>query len=364
MKQTLYTLFLLAIQTAFGQIIFEPTFINPCTNKVEEVVFWNLTDKDTMYEPDYEKLKKVSVKKSGTYSLNFIFQEESIDIEIPNKEIHRDTFLLQRVQLAIYVSNPPHSEYFDCDSLANGQIIDRYKNGNKRKQGIFKNGQPVDSLFTYYRSGQLSKLFIPRKDDWKKLAYYKNGQLQSLYDTKKRYEKEYYENGQLKKEYAWSKKRYKKSIEYHENGVVHKKIDHKNLEVFDTNGNLIKKIKRKRTHSYIKDYYGRKRKNYKYKWQTFNQNGTLQRSIVFESEGLFIRTPFPDSIQQIDAIFIDEVTFFENGKIVRKLEPKYVSEDGEYNQKLFIYRKEDTDWIEEKMTTMDDIFKIITEYSK
>ncbi|MEM6687732.1 MAG: hypothetical protein AAF617_18290 [Bacteroidota bacterium] len=80
MKPILYILFLLAIQTAFGQIIFEPAFINPCTNKVEEVVFWHLTDSDTLYEPDYEKPKNVSVPKAGEYSLSFFFGDGPIYI--------------------------------------------------------------------------------------------------------------------------------------------------------------------------------------------------------------------------------------------------------------------------------------------
>ena len=96
MKPTLYILFLLVTQTVLGQITYEPIFINPCTNQVEENVLWYVVDSDSMYAPDYKKSKGISLPKLGEYSLVLNFDEEFIKVEILNKTIHKDTFLLKR----------------------------------------------------------------------------------------------------------------------------------------------------------------------------------------------------------------------------------------------------------------------------
>ncbi|WP_298518151.1 hypothetical protein [uncultured Kordia sp.] len=366
MKRILYILFLILSQTVFGQIRYEPTFINQCTDKVEENVLWYVTDSDTTYGFDYEQSKSISLPKLGTYQLHYNF-EDPIKIEILDSGVNRDTLLLKKISLAIYVSNPPHSEYFDCDSLANGKITDFYMNGNKRMQGVFKNGQPVDSLFSYHRNGQLSELFIQNKKSWKKSIYFKNGQLHSVYNTKKRFEKEYYQNGQIKKERSWSKKYHVKSTEYFQNGQISKQWNRRKLKIFNKEGNLIEKIKRKEflvlRRIFSKDPYERNNRFYKYKWETFTQNEMPKRKIVFHEEG-FLMTPFPDSIQQIKPFLFDNITFFKNGQEIKKLESKFVPENGKYIYKLFIYRKEENEWIEEKVTAIDDVHKIITAYSK
>lgn len=356
MKISLYILFTLLFQTLFGQITYKPIFINQCTKKIENDIFWYLTDSTNTYGMENFEFKSIQLPKAGSYNLHFNF-DNPIVVEITNKNVNRDTILLKRLELMFYVSNPPVSNYFDCGILANGKIVDLYANGKIRTKGVFKNGQPIDTLFEYHRNGKLSEIFIPRKK-WKKITYFDNGKILSVYDTKKRFEMVYFQNGQLKKEKYWNRKYTSKSIEYFENGNVSKIVNKKELKTFNQLGIRIENIKRKEIlvfdRMFAKNTYDRHNKFYEYKWETFDEKGTIKRSVTFDSHG-FLASPFPDSINQIEDYSFNKISFYENGTESRKIEFKYVFENNDYIKKMFFYRKEEDVWIEEKTVTANKV---------
>jgi len=353
MKISIYILLFILSQTIFGQTTYEPIFINQCTKKSENGVIWYLADSTKVYGMENPESKPIKLPKAGLYKLYINFDNPPITVEITSNKTNRDTIFLKKLDLAIYVSNPPHSEYFDCGKLANGKIVDFYSNGNLRTKGIFKNGQPIDTLFDYHRNSKLSELFIPRKK-WKKITYFDNGQLKSIYDTKKRFEKEYYRNGQLKKEEFWNRKYISNSTEYDENGKVVKIKNKKEQKKFNKRGIVIEKIRRKEIlvfdRIFAKTKYERNNKFYEYKWDTFDKNGTIKRRIIFNSNG-FLTSPFPDSLQQIDKYLFEKIVHYENGKELKKIELNYVFENNEAIKKMFVFRKEEDEWIKEKTTT-------------
>lgn len=351
MKISLYILFTILSQTMFGQITYKPIFINQCTKEIENDVFWYLTDSIETYGIENYESKPIKLPKTGLYNLHFnTLDNTPMVVEITGNSVNRDTILLKRLELTIYVSNPPRSNYFDCGNLANGKIIDLYANGKIRTKGIFKDGQPIDTLFEYHRNGKLSELFIPKKK-WKRITYFDNGQIQSIYDTKKRFKKEYFQNGQLKKEEKWNKRYISKTIEYDENGNVSKIENKKEQKKFNQHGILIEKIQRKEIlvfdRIFAKNAYDRHNKFYEYKWEIFDEKGTIKRNITFDSHG-FSMSPYPDSINQIDDYSFNKISFYENGTESKKIEFKYVFENNDYINKMFFYRKEEDAWIEEK----------------
>lgn len=363
MTEKIYVLTILFTQTLFGQIIFEPTFINQCTGKIEDNVYWHLTNSDSLFIDDNSNFKTITLPKLGKYQLYLELDKPPIDINITKNGINKDTILLKRLNLTIYVSNPPHSEYFDCEQIANGKVIDKYHNGNIRMKGVFKNGQPIDSLFSYYHNGQLSRLFVPNKKHWKSTKYFNDGNIKSIFNTKKHYNKEYYPSGKLKQEEYWGRRRNRKVTQYFQNGITSKYTERKKQEVFDKNGNLIELFKRKEIlvlqRIFAKTYYDRHNRFYEYTWKTFDSDRIIQRQIIFNNSD-FSAGPFPDSIQQINHFLFEKVIFYQKGQEFKKIETQYFKENNEYIRKLLIFRKENEKWIEEKRMPSENIHKIIT----
>lgn len=366
MKKLLYIFIILISNSIVAQITFEPVFMSQCSREVGELD-WFVTDTNGVFVMNEYGSKSVSLPKIGKYTLHLNFDDGPFTISISKEGLTRDTFLLKRIQFVTYVSNPPRSEYLDCDSLANGEIIDYYTNGNKRMQGVFINGQPIDSVFSYYESGKLSEIFIPNQKKWKQITYFENGQIQSIEDNNDRYEKEYYTNGQLKKERYWSDKFHHEMTEYYANGGVKMLSDYKMFRRFNEKGILIEKIKRRDisffNRLFAKNIYDHFNKEFRYKWQTFDANGIIQRKIIFENNGISMDHSFPNKVEQINYCFFNKIIFFENGIKAIKLDFKYVKENDESIRKFFIYKKRKNRWIREKVV-LAGVYEIIATFSK
>lgn len=367
MKNMLYILFLLLSQTLIGQTIYEPVFINQCTNQVERDVYWYLTDSNKAFGLENLESKPISLPKPGVYNLYINLDNKPIEVEIIENKVNIDTIYLKRLVLSTFVSNPPHSEYLDCGALANGKITDFYSNGKIRTQGSFKMGQPADTLFEYHRNGNLAGIFIQKKKNWKSIRYFKNGEIEAVVDTKKRYEKVYFENRQLKIEVFWSKKNDSKTIAYFENGNVRKASNKRALYIYNQNGVLIEKLRRKEIlvfeRVFARNSFDRHHKFYEYNWETFDSSGTIKRAIIFNSHG-FLMSAFPDSLNQIEDFLFNKVMFYKNGKESKMIEFKYLFENNESVKKMYFLRKEEDVWIEENITSVIDVYKTIADYSE
>ncbi len=265
-----------------------------------------------------------------------------------------------------YISNPSSSDFICDKGKCEGWCETYFDNGKVYWQGKFQDGQPTDSLFKYYPNGQLQELFVPMDKGWRMLKYYFDGQIESEYDVKERFEKQFYPNGKLKLESKWTKRYRSKTKEYYSTGVLKLAQKNKSLVKYGEDGIIVQRIKRKEIlvldRIFSKDAYDRYYKFYEYEWESFDKTGVLNRKIVFSNDG-FLTSPFPDSVKQIDDYLFDIITFYQNGQEFKKVEFKYVQENDELIKKLFIYRKEKNQWIEEKRTTANKVYEIITSLS-
>lgn len=120
---------------------------------------------------------------------------------------------------------------------------------------------------------------------------------------------------------------------------------------------MIEKIRRKEIlvfdRIFAKTRYDRNNRFYEYKWDLFDEDGTIKRRIIFNSHG-FLMSAFPDSIKQIDEFLFEKILFYENGKESKKNEFKYVYENKISVKKMLVYRKENNEWTEEKITTANN----------
>ena len=350
----LYILILLSTESIFGQITYEPIFLNQCTGELDKTQFWWLIDSTEIYNLDTIEYKRVVLPKSGSYKLYYDINEEPINLTINNYELVKDTFLVKRINHVIYISTPSFSEYYDCDSLANGRIIDYYFSGNKRIEGRFKNGQLIDSMLTYYRNGQIAEIFIPNKNTWKKVEFYEQGQIKSICDTHKRYSEEYYSNGQMKKEDSWSRKYKWKTQEYFQDGTLNLTQNDKTQERYSSNRNLREKITRKEILKFNR-FFARKssykkRKFYKYEWSFFDNKGNLERKIIFNGSGFKLKV-FPENIDQIEEYMLNEIIFFKEGIMYKKLEFHFNEDNSEEIKELKTYFTEHRKRSKKKTTT-------------
>lgn len=365
-SQLLFFLFCLT-KTAFGQIVYQPVFVNQCSQEVQKGVFWVVLDSITAYRTEDFESEKLVLPRLGKYKLRFGIENSPITIYIQNEGLNRDTLFLPSLNHAIYVSNPPFSEYYDCDSIANGKVIDYYAHDQKRMEGLFEDGQPIDSLFSYHRNGQLAEIFIPNDKHWSLYRYFENGQLASIFDGKQRFEKIYFENGQLKEESTWSRKYRTMHKKYFFNGQVQKIVNARKLKVYDSNGNLQETMQRKEVmilnRIFSFDPAHRNYKFYEYDWNSYDENGLLKRKIAFHDSG-FYRSAFPDSIQQIEDYLFEKVVFYEKGVEKNKIEKIYVLENNEYTDKIVIYEKIEGQWREEMISPIDKIYQMIKIYSE
>ena len=188
MKILLYIIGLTFSQSIFGQIIYKPTFINQCTKKPVEDIFWMISDSTKMYGNEYYGMPTATLPKLGGYKLVCpSVSEAPINITISSNATVKDTFFIRRLDYIIYIEskisnkNTPHipPKYFLCspDSLANGTLSDYYRNGKKREEGTFQNGKLIDTLSIYYRSGELYKLVCPNIEEFKITKYSIDGQI-------------------------------------------------------------------------------------------------------------------------------------------------------------------------------------------
>ncbi|MFK7771353.1 MAG: hypothetical protein AB8F94_04405 [Saprospiraceae bacterium] len=327
-----------------GQITFEPTFINQCSKEVLPSQFWTVSDSLKTYGFKNLNVKKkvLPLPKLGKYKLHVGFDELEIEFTINKNGINRDTFLFQRITQSIIIG--PGSEYLDCGVLANGKITDYYHNGKIRMQGVFEKGQLIDTLFSYRKNGQRIEVFIPNKKGWKKIQYF--------------------HNGKIKSEEIKARKKKSTLKEYFPNGILKRKQSHKKLEIYNQNKVVVEKMKRKEILIFERIFKRKKHgreKFYEYQWESFDDRGIIKRKIIFDSDH-FNTSPFPDSVQQIDGFLFEQIVFYFNGKEFKKVALELVDRKS-LSRKLVVYRKEEKKWVREKTTSINQVHKVINNYS-
>lgn len=273
-------IFFFASSSIVGQIIYEPVYVNNCSDSNINNIEWFLIDNDeNIYSPLGKLDKNIKLPRKGYYRLFTKNSLEEFDIFIKEEGKILDTILLQTLVFNQYVGS---SNYTFCDSLANGKLEDYYLNENKRIRGTFKNGQPVDTLIEYYESGQIKKVFIPNNEGWESWQYYENGILKNEISIKENFEKNYYETGQIKE--IWDRK--KDFLRgYYSNGLVMFEGNRKRHKYYSEKGIKIGEIKKRRYRKLEremnigKEY--KKVKYNKYKMKFFDIFGKLEKVVVF-----------------------------------------------------------------------------------
>lgn len=363
MNRILLMLILLLIGNSIKaqKIYYKPVFISQCHDSIVSNIFWYVHDSEgNVYNLENFSSKGVLLPKVGKYFLNIDFDEEPQVINIKTKGETIDTLYAKRVELAIYVSNPPHSEFFDCDSLANGKLQDYYYNGKIRLSGAFKNGQPIDTLKKYYDTGEIKEIYIPHKRKRQQLNFFRNGKIRLDYNYSKKYLKDYYETGELKKTETWKRRYQHKKQEYYKSGKIKLIEDNKSQVRYFSNGTIKNQTTRKEVMVLRRIFSKNNSRWYDYKSNLFNSLGNKVAYIQYGGDN-FNYQYFPDSISQIKSFQFKKIIIYKNGQETQKIDFKYVQEAGNYTRKLTLYEKKKEFWTEIKTIAADNIYKILAQ---
>ena len=158
MKNILNFLLIIFINQIHSQIDVELYFFNECNNKIEKLNF-ELTNLDNQKEYISSNFK-TSVDTIGNYILSshLIDGDFRISIntslKINNSVKFIDTITIPKTRFVTSLElHSKYWNYYNCDILCNGKIIDYFSNGNKRLEGVFKNGKPLEIIYYSDKKG-------------------------------------------------------------------------------------------------------------------------------------------------------------------------------------------------------------------
>ena len=199
-KISIIILFILFFFNISSQnVVFKPIFINKCTNKENNYLFWYVKDnKNNIYHRNLYN-DYISIRDTGIFFL-FIASNlrDSILFE-SHKTKFTDTFYTNYVYLNHLIQESQNVNYFACDTLCEGYFVDYFYNNKIRLEGNFKNGQPYSIIKTYYRNESLKEIrrYINSNLIIKK-TYYPKGNIKQFFSKRRNFNKKYYRNGNKK----------------------------------------------------------------------------------------------------------------------------------------------------------------------
>ncbi len=258
----------------------------------------------------------------------------------------------------MYVSNPPSSDYF-CDTVkCEGECVSYFDNGALHMKGKFKDGQLIDTLFTYYSSGVLAEVFVVKKQGWRMLKYFPTGQLKLDYDYFKRSETEYYPSGKLKREYSWNRKYQATNSEYDEQGNLVLAQTPKTLKKFDPNGMISETIKRKEVNVLGRMFSRDKSRFYVYTWDKFDERSSKKGTIHFYGSD-YSNSVYPNELREIRDYLFKEVLIYQQGEEHIKMDFQYRKFENELNKVAIISTKVNGEWKVEREILASEVYEII-----
>jgi antitoxin component YwqK of YwqJK toxin-antitoxin module len=264
----------------------------------------------------------------------------------------------KQIELAMYVSNPPSSDYF-CDTIkCEGECVSYFDNGALHMKGKFENGQLIDTLFTYYQSGVLAEVFVVKKQGWRMLKYFPTGQLSTDYNYLERSETEYYPSGKLKREYSWNRKFQASNKEYDELGNLILAQTPTTLKKFDPNGTIREAIKRKEVNVLGRMFSRDKSRFYAYTWDKFDERASKKGTIHFYGSD-YSNSVYPNELREIRDYLFKEVQIYQQGEEHIKMDFQYRKFENELTKFAIISTKVNGEWKVEREILASEVYEII-----
>ena len=365
----LFFLFLLPLLLTAQKVQYKTVFMDPCTGQLAENQFFYLVGKDTVFIEHNtlyfnEEPITFALPDTGKYLLKVgLFNNErfdSADVYIKSYGLTVDTFELYRF-FGAFSCVGPCFDYYDCDSLCNGFVIDYYKNGKPRIVGTFNKGNPVDSLLEYYPSGQVYHSWYPKTEGEITTYYLLNGTLEKSwegYGSCVKYST-YHENGQLESEsvnYKIEVSRSSKntckelSRSFDENGVLMSEDKGNYFYTYFLDGSWKSKYRIiKKSMFFRKIRYWKHRKFVQPEWKS----KLIQRS----KDGLYLaKFDFWDASANEEYLRdLSQIRIYKNKKLYQKIDYEYEKVVAESQIFVCYYERKGGKWHLQKKEKDEDL---------
>lgn len=316
MRYVLTILILLGVQISNGQTIrFQFKRVNACNKlgTIDSSWYFLRDEKDSTYNCQDGT---VFLSKPGKYQ---IVMWSELDtkfpvVEITNQELFTYTYNEPKIVIRSYGMHPI-TVYETCGKPIEGYQEDFYPNGHLKIRGSFQNGEPRDSLVTFYLNGTIKRrlIYFPKEiqieeyDSQNRLTKVSHNSNKSYYLTDYR-TIEYYSNGKVKLKES-SLKRLVTIEEYYSNGQLKILQTKKYRREYFENGELSIEYRWKRKR--VKEIKGEYRLEFKVFKTIYNPDGNKIEYAVYENWRMLQPQPFFE-IKRSDWIY--EWTKYENGK--------------------------------------------------
>lgn len=194
MKKILSIFILIFITNTYSQVEFDIYFFDECKKEIKKIEFELIDTNFKLVELKENTIDSIGIYnlaskldiKNGDYGASIF---ETLNIKELGK--YSDTIYVPKIRFV--TSNALHStdwNYYNCSKLCNGIETAFYPNGNKRLEGKFKNGKPIE-IKEFNRNGKLiTQTFYENYSmKYERVNYFnENGELieYEIYKNKKR----------------------------------------------------------------------------------------------------------------------------------------------------------------------------------
>jgi len=344
------------------KIIYKPVFIDQCTDSIAGEQLWRISDSTrTLFVHMNFISNEAYLPEFGRYYLFYGFGEDPKILDINTYGIIIDTLYTMRIRSAVLISNPPSSHFLDCNGLANGRVIDYYCNGMIRLKGSFSNGQPIDTIHEFYRSGGLKELYVPKKNHIRRILYYENGQIKSDFNASKKYSKEYYDSGELMTSEKWKRNYHTRKVEFYKNGHIKLEESQRLQKRYSSNGFLESHTTRKEVFRIARLFYKYGTNRFKYQYIKFDSSGNKLVYIKYRGGG-YPGGYFPDNITLIDADEFKEILIYRDGKEFQMIKFEYQKDGDVFVKKLILFEKNNDVWVEKETMNTTDVYNLLSSH--
>lgn len=339
MKFALVFVILLFQFSVNSQIKYAPVFIDQCSGEIIHPHYEVTDENGNQYFPTDFLSDEITFPKLGDYIITLSW-ESPIHVTIAS-ENQQDTFYTANLLVPVCICSPPPTKYEFCSEIAEGYCVDYYAPGVKRSEGTFKNGDPIDTVKTYYLSGELMEIDITTRTGKKSVEFYKNGNKKSEFDQSKGYtHRTYFPDGQLKVESTYKNYTFRET-EYFQSEQLKRKERERKAISYAESGEKIQVTHRKARFRYAR----MSSREYHLKRITYNQEGEVTWQLTF-SRSDNNSPDFPQNLNEIDLNNIEELVIYKNGKPHQKLVQTYHYVASERIVEVVNYNRDKCKWVE------------------
>lgn len=332
-------IFLIIVQfSGNAQVSYSPVFKSQCTEQVvQDYVEVSDEEGNEYLQPDFFS-GKLSLPNLGAYILTLPW-EPPIHVTL-SSDNQADTFYTASLLIPVCICSPPPTHYEFCSEIAEGYCVDYYAPGVIRREGTFKKGDPIDTVKTYYFSGELMEIHVPKKNGDQQVQFYKNGNKKRQFDGSNGFvDRSYFTDGQLQLESKYKNNR-SRETEYFQNGQLKRKERERKGVSFSETGAKTQVIHRKRSYSYAR----MSSRVYYLKLKKWNDEGEVKFTLKFSRKD-YTSPEYPQNLNDIELADMNELILYKDGKPRQKFVQTHHFVDSEWRYEVVNYSREKRKWV-------------------